>query len=545
MNKRIWPSGLLISLILLCWTTSGAQETGSASDTDTAPPLASNAATVMAEEPESTTATNITTEPGSTQKVNREAIVVTGKDAELKAGQTAEVVVVIGGSARIYGKVRDTVTVIGGNAEIEGEVDHEVVAVMGNVKVGPKGKLHGDVVAAGGKVEIAEGGQVDHQPVEVDFGTLGIKKPEWLTKWLLNCALMLRPLSFSVGWIWAVAAGFFALYLLVALVFPRPVQACVEELTRRPATTFLMGLLTKLLLPLVLLILIVTVLGILVVPFVVAALLLGTIVGKVAVIEWFGFKLGRLFGGAAFFEKPVAAFLLGMLLITLLYLVPVLGLLTSLILSIWGLGAAVTAAFGGLRREMPERIAAPFPAYTEPTSTPASLAMPLTGAAATTAPGAKEVHEQSQPASASAGATATMVPPSMPVPEELAYPRAGFWERMGAGFLDIVLVGILSAIVGGMPLGLLVALAYFAGMWAWRGTTIGGIVLGLKVVRMDGQVLTFPAALVRGLAAGFSTIVLFLGFLWIAWDPDKQGWHDKIAGTIVLHLPRGTPLICL
>jgi uncharacterized RDD family membrane protein YckC len=52
-------------------------------------------------------------------------------------------------------------------------------------------------------------------------------------------------------------------------------------------------------------------------------------------------------------------------------------------------------------------------------------------------------------------------------------------------------------------------------------------------------------ALVRGLAAAFSVIVLFLGFLWIAWDQDKQGWHDKIAGTAVVRLPQSAPLVCL
>ena len=77
------------------------------------------------------------------------------------------------------------------------------------------------------------------------------------------------------------------------------------------------------------------------------------------------------------------------------------------------------------------------------------------------------------------------------------------------------------------------------------GVAIGGIVLGLKVVRMNGEPVSFAVSLVRGLAAGFSAIVLFLGFFWIAWDQDRQGWHDKIAGTLVLRLPRGTPLLCL
>ena len=142
-------------------------------------------------------------------------------------------------------------------------------------------------------------------------------------------------------------------------------------------------------------------------------------------------------------------------------------------------------------------------------------------------------------------AAAMTMPVSAPAvaSEAFAYPRASFWERMGAGFLDIVLVSIIGGWLG--PFWLLVTLAYFSGMWAWRGTTIGGIVVNLKVVRLDDQPVTFPVALVRALAAAFSVVVLFLGFFWIAWDKEKQGWHDKIAGTVVVRQPRGTPLLCL
>ena len=129
--------------------------------------------------------------------------------------------------------------------------------------------------------------------------------------------------------------------------------------------------------------------------------------------------------------------------------------------------------------------------------------------------------------------------------EVLSFPRASFWERLGAAFLDVIIVSILASLVGGPPLGFLVALAYFAGMWAWKGTTVGGVVLNLKVVRLDDKPVTFTVALVRGLAAAFSVIVLFLGFLWMIWDREKQTWHDKIAGTVVIRLPRGMPLVCL
>ena len=56
---------------------------------------------------------------------------------------------------------------------------------------------------------------------------------------------------------------------------------------------------------------------------------------------------------------------------------------------------------------------------------------------------------------------------------------------------------------------------------------------------------TFLVALVRGLAAAFSIVVMFLGFLWIAWDKDKQSWHDKIAGTAVVRLPHTPSLMCI
>jgi len=114
---------------------------------------------------------------------------------------------------------------------------------------------------------------------------------------------------------------------------------------------------------------------------------------------------------------------------------------------------------------------------------------------------------------------------------------------MAAGFLDLALICLAAAWCG--PLFFLIALAYFSGMWAWKGTTVGGIVLNLQVVRVDGQPLNFLTALVRSLAAVFSVVVLFLGFFWIGWDRDKQGWHDKIAGTVVVRLPRAVSLVCV
>jgi len=132
---------------------------------------------------------------------------------------------------------------------------------------------------------------------------------------------------------------------------------------------------------------------------------------------------------------------------------------------------------------------------------------------------------------------------AMAVPGALAYPRAGFWIRMAAGFLDFILLVIVGHFH--FLLFCFCCVAYFTGLIGWKGTTVGGIILRLQVVRADGQPLTFLVAFVRALAGMFAALVGFLGFFWIAWDPEKQGWHDKIAGTVVVRLPHSPALLML
>lgn len=67
------------------------------------------------------------------------------------------------------------------------------------------------------------------------------------------------------------------------------------------------------------------------------------------------------------------------------------------------------------------------------------------------------------------------------------------------------------------------------------GRSVGKLVLGLRVERKDNGEAPGPA---RGFLRTFgyvvSTIPLLLGFLWAAWDKDRQAWHDKMAGTVVV-----------
>jgi uncharacterized RDD family membrane protein YckC len=128
--------------------------------------------------------------------------------------------------------------------------------------------------------------------------------------------------------------------------------------------------------------------------------------------------------------------------------------------------------------------------------------------------------------------------------ELASLPRVGFWPRLAAGLLDVVLVGIVSGFtVGGHSFFLFLLAAYLVAMWTWRGTTLGGAVLGLKIVRTDGRPLDFQAALVRAIGCFVSLAPCGLGFFWASWSPDRQAWHDIIAGTVMVKMPKPIALI--
>src|SRR5262245_4121655 len=77
------------------------------------------------------------------------------------------------------------------------------------------------------------------------------------------------------------------------------------------------------------------------------------------------------------------------------------------------------------------------------------------------------------------------------------------------------------------------AAAYFTILHSEHGQTIGKSLLGLEVRTPDGEALSYSQALFRWLAYGASAAFFGLGFLWVALNPGKRGWHDLLANTIV------------
>jgi hypothetical protein len=81
---------------------------------------------------------------------------------------------------------------------------------------------------------------------------------------------------------------------------------------------------------------------------------------------------------------------------------------------------------------------------------------------------------------------------------------------------------------------MLIPAVYYAWAYSTSGQTSGKSLLGIKVVSIDGSSLDWRKGILRYVGYILSGIPLCLGFLWSIWDPDKQAWHDKIAGTCVV-----------
>jgi uncharacterized RDD family membrane protein YckC len=134
----------------------------------------------------------------------------------------------------------------------------------------------------------------------------------------------------------------------------------------------------------------------------------------------------------------------------------------------------------------------------------------------------------------------------------------GFWIRFAAYIIDSLILGVISFVMGwvlgfalglagssvsmaqqvGGVAGLVVSVLYFTWSWVRSGSTPGMSLMGLQVVRdADGGPISWGKALIRYVGLIISTLVLFIGLIWVAFDRRKRGWHDLMAGTVVIRKP--------
>ena len=505
-----------------------------------------------------------------------------GQDYALRAGETVRSVTVAFGSARIEGRVEGDLVVIFGPVTLgkEAVVEGSFAVIGGTASVQPGAMVRDEVMAVGSELALPDGFLFGGQHIVIGTRALG-RWMESVVPWVTYGLLWGRPIVASIGWVWTVVAVFLLVYLLINSVAHEPVTATAGVLSTRPFGSFMTGLLVLLLAGPVSALLAVSIIGIAVIPFALAALVVAGLVGRVGVLRWLG---QTVFPSSEPNNRMQAlrAFVIGFVLVTLIYMVPVLGLVAWALFGVLGLGAAVLAFMTAWRREHPKvekpakapkvtpvapppqeplpsggyAYAAPAaPVFTQPTgfgSGPATFA----------GPEATDWQPPSEPARAASyagiagGAAAAATMPGVSTAELAQFPRAAFLDRAAAFVIDVVLVLFVVNLLDNsfryredevmFPFLIL----YFIAFWAWKGTTIGGIVVNLRVVKTNGGDLSFLESLVRGLTGILSFGALGLGVLWIlrsdliASDgrPARQAWHDLAAGTYVVKVPKGYPL---
>ncbi len=503
------------------------------------------------------------------------SIVAFGHGGHLEAGQKADSVVSIFGSSTSEGEAGDVVSILGntrvtgpvgdsavavlGSAYIDSKVNGDVVAVLGNVELGPNAEVGGDVVSVLGVVK-RDPAAIVHGSVQrvLDVDVGGISGFKWLDVWITHCLFYARPLALvaGLGWAWTLALGFLAFYACLAVMFRSSVDQCVHTLETQPGHTALASLLAMLLTPVLIVLLCITLIGIAAIPFVVAALFCASLFGKAVMLAWVGGRItGRRPGAVG---HPAVAVLIGGALILVLYVIPVVGFLVYKLLGFFGFGAVVYTLILRSRERRALNRPPPSGPVASPSPTTAGAAMAgatiagetLAGAGWTAGPasGAGSVppgDAAPNPGAAPGPAASSYAsaPAAAPAHISAAMPRAGFWIRMVALLLDVILVGFLMSLLRPFHDVHIVILAiYGAIMWKLRGSTVGGIVFDLHVVRLDGRPIDWETAIVRALGCILSLVVVGLGFIWIAFDPNNQAWHDKIAGTVVVQAKKGVPL---
>jgi uncharacterized RDD family membrane protein YckC len=125
--------------------------------------------------------------------------------------------------------------------------------------------------------------------------------------------------------------------------------------------------------------------------------------------------------------------------------------------------------------------------------------------------------------------------------------KAGWWTRFLAIVIDAIGIGIIAGAISSVlgadtqsrqyqGLSILLQAAYFTYFWsaAGKGQTLGSRALNIRVVKTDGTYLDYVGAFLRYIGFFISCVVLLIGVIWAAFDAQKQGWHDKIAGTYVV-----------
>ncbi len=122
-----------------------------------------------------------------------------------------------------------------------------------------------------------------------------------------------------------------------------------------------------------------------------------------------------------------------------------------------------------------------------------------------------------------------------------SYELADLGSRFIAAFIDGIILALVGSVVFSIlrdPAGIVSLVLFVLYDWyfwtRYNGQTPGKMVMKLKVVKKDGSPIGDADAIVRAVVWHFGAAAFGIGLLWAIWDDNRQGWHDKMAGTYVV-----------
>jgi hypothetical protein len=240
----------------------------------------------------------------------------------------------------------DTIAILG-DIRVDGKVTGDVVAVLGDVRV--NGEVMGDVTAVGGRIIRGETSKVYGKITEVKIS--GIKDiVDAITRQGINWGPGITRYNWSFsrnwGYSWFKFArflGLLAVGILVIILFPNSTRTAAGVIEKEIGRKMLIGLLIFLLTPVALLLLLITLIGIPLIPILLLLLYAAGFFGYLCISIYLGRKLNEQLK-----IKPeiLLEFALGALLLWLIQLVPFIGGLTSVVVLIMSLGITAETRFG-------------------------------------------------------------------------------------------------------------------------------------------------------------------------------------------------------
>lgn len=265
------------------------------------------------------------------------------KDIVVAEDEVQKNVISFGGNILIEGKVEESVVAFGGTITVKGKVGDLVLGIGSTIILKSTAVIGGDVASLGGEFTREPG-------CTIDGDTIYFKTSEDVTKFLkeglagvfsLSLIPILLIIKLVTVFIW------FLLATAVAAIFPRQISFASSQIRKSFWPIFGTGLVSLIILMGLVIFSALLSLVLIGIPILLSLIIIAIVIkifGRVTLFYFFGESLSRAFGSKN--PSTILAVILGLILVSIITFLPIIGALFSFFLSIMGWGAVIRTKFG-------------------------------------------------------------------------------------------------------------------------------------------------------------------------------------------------------